>query len=109
MNVGKYVATFCDKVEGFIDFTKWNHDNITEDISEKYSKSKHNQRVLILNDIVTSLNLSNINKVFLVLNDKLSGMMTPAQIRTSCRMLFREHVSYINTKTSYYILLRKLS
>ena len=47
---------------------------------------------------MSSLNLSNKCNVFRVLNNKLSVIMTPTQIRTNFRMSLREHISYVNTK-----------
>ena len=52
----------------------------------------------MLNDSLSSLNLSNKCNVFRVLNNKLSVIMTPTQIRTNVRMSLREHISYVNTK-----------
>ena len=62
-----------------IDFTKWKYDNITEDIQNKYSNSKHDQRLLMLNDIFTNLNLSNTYRIFRVLNIKLSILQLKAE------------------------------
>lgn len=62
-----------------IDFTKWKYDNITEDIQNKYSNSKHDQRLLMLNDIFTNLNLSNAYRIFRVLNNKLSILQLKAE------------------------------
>ena len=36
--VGKYVTTFGDNSEGFTDFNKWKHENITEKIQNQFSK-----------------------------------------------------------------------
>ena len=65
----KHVATFGHKDQGLIDFTKWEYDNIIENMQKEYSKSTHTQRVSMLKYIVISLNLSNTPKVFRVQND----------------------------------------
>ena len=64
LNVGKYVATFCDNGEGFIKFNKWMHETIIESIQKEYSNLEHEQKNCMLNDFMTSLNLLNVYRYF---------------------------------------------
>ena len=52
----------------------------------------------MMNDIITSLNLSKICKIIRVIDTRLSIVMSQEEIRTSVRMLFQNHVSYDNIK-----------
>ena len=94
LNVGKHVGIFGDYSEGFIDFIKWKHANISEKIHFNYSKLDYNKRKITMNDIMTSLNLSKTCKVIRVIYTKLSVVISQDKIWTSIRMLFKDNVSY---------------
>ena len=79
LNVGKHVGVFGDYSEGFIDFIKWKHANISEEVHFN-SKSDYNKRKSTMNDIITSLNLSKTSKVIRVMCTSLSVVMNQDRI-----------------------------
>ena len=81
MNVGKLVGIFREHDEGFIDFNKWKIDNINQNMQIKYSASNNSKRVIIMDDIMTKLNISNNCKVFRVLENKNSIVMNELDIK----------------------------
>ena len=59
-NVAKLVGIFGKNNEGFMDFTKWKHDNICKVL---YSTIKSR-----MNDLITKINASKWCKAFRVIN-----------------------------------------
>ena len=80
MNVGKRIGFFSIRDEGFIDFNKWKQNNITKDIQNNYSASNTTNRLSIMNDIMSKINVSNNYKVFRVLDNKYSIVMSEYDI-----------------------------
>ena len=84
MNVVKLNRIFGIYDEGFIDFNKRKHDNITKDIQNNYSASKTSKRLSIMNDLMSKTNVSNNYKVFRVLDNKCSIVMSKHDIKKVC-------------------------
>ena len=66
-----------------MNFTKWRHDNILEVIHSNYSKSGNDRGKFIMNDLMTSLNLSKRCNIIRVIDIKLYFFMIQDEIRTS--------------------------
>ena len=96
MNFGKLSGIFREHDEDFIDFNKWKIDNLNQDMQINYSASNNSKRLIITDDIMTTLNVSNNCKVFRVLDNKNSIVMNELDIKKSMRLLFRTQVSYLN-------------
>ena len=61
-------------------------------------KPSSDRKKSIMNDLITSLNLSKRCKVIRVIDTRLSIFMDKEEIRKSIRMLFEDRVSYDNIK-----------
>ena len=96
LNIGKLIGIFREHDEGFIDFNKWRIDNINLSLQINYSASNNSKRLIIMDDLMTKLNLSNNCKVFRALDNKKSIVMNELEIKISLRLLFRTQVSYLN-------------
>ena len=57
LNVGKNAVILADKRDGCVDFTKCKHDHIIETMQLNHSNLSYDNRVIIMNDIVTKLKL----------------------------------------------------
>jgi len=80
LNVGKLIGIFGKHNEDFIDFNKWKIDNLNQDMQINYSASNNSKRLIIMDDIMTKLNISNNCKVFRVLDNKNSIIMNELDI-----------------------------
>ena len=80
LNVGKLIGIFREHDEVFIDFSKWKIDNINQNMQIKYSASNNSKRLIIMDDMMTKLNISNNCKVFRVLDNKNSIIMNELDI-----------------------------
>ena len=76
MNFARLVGIFGKNNLGFMDFTKWKYDNICKVIHSNYSESDATQRKSIMNDLIKTINLSKRYKVFRVINNKFSIVMS---------------------------------
>ena len=81
LNVGKLIGIFGEHDEGFIDFNKWKIDDINQDMQIDYSASNNSKRLIIMDDLMKKLNISNICKVFRVLGNKKSIIMNELDIK----------------------------
>ena len=81
LNVGKLIGFFGEHDEGFIDFNKWKQHNITQDIQINYSASNNSKTLIIIDDIMSKMNISNNYKVFRILDNKNSIVMNELDIK----------------------------
>ena len=70
LNVGKLIGIFREHDEGFIDLNKWIIDNINQSLQINYSASNNSKILIIMDDIMTKLNLSNNCNVLRVMDNK---------------------------------------
>ena len=65
-------------------------------LHSNYSESNTAQRKSIMNDLITKMNLSKTCKVFRVINNIFSIIMSEKEIRQSIRIQFKAQVNYKN-------------